>query len=70
MNCSECMFWVKKQDDENHGECRRYPPIPFLQTLINPITQSSGMVVTSVFPSTKGGLWCAELVPAKTEGKA
>lgn len=58
--CGSCRFWFVVDSKNEAGDCRRYPPTPFLITGVNPITNEQKMGVTTYFPQTRQDIWCGE----------
>lgn len=56
--CDRCKFWIKDKEEDGDGNCRRYPPVPFLQMVISPITQQKGVIVLAYWSKTRPELWC------------
>ena len=67
MRCDECIFWTKEKETDLDANCRRFPPTPFIQMGMNPITQEKGIIVLAYWAKTRPELWCGELTP-KTKG--
>ena len=54
--CGTCAFWHYQSADQDHGQCRRFPPELFIR-------QRFGMIRTpgrAVWPDTASGHWCGE----------
>lgn len=47
--CLRCRFWTGFVTKENHGHCRRYPPVIWRD-----------QYKEGDFPITKAGDWCGE----------
>ena len=56
--CDGCKFWIKDREEDLDGNCRRYPPTPFLKMAMNPITQQQGIIVLAYWAKTRPELWC------------
>lgn len=56
--CDRCRFWIKDKEEDGDANCRRYPPVPFLQMVISPITQQKGVIVLAYWSKTRPELWC------------
>ena len=54
MNCGTCVF-LFKSDDQEGGECRRYPPIPVVE-----VQAGSSDGWTIVWPDMNDDEWCGE----------
>lgn len=58
MACKLCKHWAPPADPKQGGNCKRFPPVPFLQpvqTLTGPSVQLIGL-----FPPTSSEEQCGE----------
>ena len=61
-SCSTCMWWFGLPGDEEHGACRRYPPVVFpisSQVAVIGGRPSTGGQMT-ISPITVSAFWCGE----------
>lgn len=67
--CKECRFWSQETEvpEENklgiRGECRRYPPLHMVSTLItvdDEAMREDDNLWTGVWPNTYEDDWCGE----------
>lgn len=68
MSCSDCMFWVREEDERQLGECRRFPPTVLAGETLRDNPESSGfdpldaesIMIRSIWPITTESSWCGE----------
>ena len=53
--CSRCQHAVIT---DTHVECRAHPPVPYIVTMVNPLTNQQMQGVRSVWPVTKPMDFC------------
>ena len=67
MLCQECFFWIRQEkDQENQGDCHRFPPTPFLRQQVSrvlPGVPSMDITIITLFPKTQAHLGCGEFMP-------
>ena len=63
--CGNCVFFVRYKDRED-GDCKRYPPVPVSESLIDGYGNHRYYPRTQ-FPNVWQGDWCGEMKPIARE---